>query len=211
MNAIPNWVAVLLAIGVGIPAGYAIGRIHRAGMYKRFEGYMQGLVRSARAETEGAQQMWAAERLLADGVRDDNRGLAMMRDAWKQTAAQEAGNTDYYRGLVVAAGEILDAAAFYAFRATDPKDMLAAPDPVGPENDRALTDAAWRAHLVVAGWGAHGGARAIAVRELLAGLGCTLYALKLNRLGEPGHPLYLPGNLRPFKLPRPGAAVVVTG
>ena len=40
----------------------------------------------------------------------------------------------------------------YAFRTKDPKVMMAAADPVGPDNDRVLADVAGTG-TVVAGWG----------------------------------------------------------
>src|SRR4029079_19593153 len=44
----------------------------------------------------------------------------------------------------------------FAFRATNPADLLDAPDPVGPENDAHVRDAAKGAGLVMAAWGVHG-------------------------------------------------------
>lgn len=76
----------------------------------------------------------------------------------------------------------------FAFRATNPKDMMAAEDPVGPENDAWLRRLAEEAGLVVAAWG-NGGPfldRSGVVRRLLP----DLHVLKLNASGEPAHPLY---------------------
>lgn len=44
----------------------------------------------------------------------------------------------------------------FAYRATDPADMLAAEDPVGPENDKYILQEAERADFVVMAYGAHG-------------------------------------------------------
>lgn len=83
----------------------------------------------------------------------------------------------------------------FAFRATDPRAMLRARDPVGPENDRVLCEQARTVDRVIAAWGNLGSYRdrAAAVRKLLPGL----YYLKLNRSGEPAHPLYLKSDLSP--------------
>lgn len=83
----------------------------------------------------------------------------------------------------------------FAWRATDPRDMMAADDPVGPDNDRVLRAAHSKAALTVAAWGAHGTYRGRhhAVRAMLPNLHC----LRLTKDGHPGHPLYLPANLRP--------------
>lgn len=87
----------------------------------------------------------------------------------------------------------------FAWRATDPGAMCAAADPVGKGNDAAILQAAQRAQLVVCAWGNHGRhlGRSGAVQGLLRGAGIVLHVLRLNDNGEPAHPLYLPGKLRP--------------
>ena len=81
----------------------------------------------------------------------------------------------------------------FGFRATNPKDMLRTPDPVGPENDRALLAAARRCEMVVAAWGAHGihQDRALAVAKLLGRH--KLWCLGTTKDGHPRHPLYVAG------------------
>lgn len=81
----------------------------------------------------------------------------------------------------------------FAFRATDPLDMRASLDPVGPDNDHAITVCARAARVVVVGWGAHGGwlNRDEEVKALLRNAHVNAYALKLTKDGHPGHPLYL--------------------
>lgn len=85
----------------------------------------------------------------------------------------------------------------FAIRATDPRVMLAAEDPIGPENDRYLIETARQAAVVVAAWGKHGAHRdrATAVQSMLPGL----HYLKLNGDGSPAHPLYLPKKLTPIE------------
>lgn len=91
----------------------------------------------------------------------------------------------------------------FAWCATKPKDMLAASDPIGPDNDRHILREA--AHvidcggIVIAAWGndgAHRG-RSRIVLAMLAAHGIPLHALKINGNGEPAHPLYLRGDLQP--------------
>lgn len=89
----------------------------------------------------------------------------------------------------------------FAFRATDPRDMKAAADPVGPENDWRLLERAAHVNdtggIIIAAWGGHGGHlnRSRKVRVLLRGI--PLHYLTLTKGGEPGHPLYLKGDLKP--------------
>lgn len=86
----------------------------------------------------------------------------------------------------------------FAFRATEPKDMMRDAYPVGPDNDRTLVDLAARAGVVVAAWGAHGTylGRDRQVRAMIP----NLHHLRLTKGGHPGHPLYLPGDLRPVAM-----------
>lgn len=80
----------------------------------------------------------------------------------------------------------------FAFRATQPKDMMAAKDPVGPDNDKWLQHASKDAGVVVAAWGAGGGhlGRDQEVARMFQG---HLMALKKLKGGRPGHPLYVSG------------------
>jgi hypothetical protein len=86
----------------------------------------------------------------------------------------------------------------FAFRATQPKDMLAAADPIGPENDATLVRLAASAGIIIAAWGNDGGhlGRDRAVMAILP----DLHALKRNKDGSPAHPLYLRGDVMPFPL-----------
>lgn len=81
----------------------------------------------------------------------------------------------------------------FAFRATDPKVMRAAPDPIGPENDAAILDAATWADAVVCAWGTHGAHmdRGRHVEGLLRGADLNLLHLGLSKAGHPKHPLYI--------------------
>ena len=82
----------------------------------------------------------------------------------------------------------------FGFRATDPKMMMSAADPVGPENDAALLAAAGRCDRIVAAWGACGKfqARADDAARLLAGR--ELWCLGTTQAGFPRHPLYVAGD-----------------
>lgn len=84
----------------------------------------------------------------------------------------------------------------FAYRATKPKDMLRAIEPVGADCDRTLIETSQKVELVVAAWGMHGGhaGRDNNVRKLLP----KLHYLALTKFGKPRHPLYLRSDLRPI-------------
>lgn len=88
----------------------------------------------------------------------------------------------------------------FAFRATDPRDMKAAIDPVGAENDAAILAAAEVSDLVLCAWGTHGNhlRRADRVRALLDSQRVRLKCLRMAKGGAPCHPLYLPYELEPI-------------
>ena len=81
----------------------------------------------------------------------------------------------------------------FAYRATDPRTMRAAGDPVGPGNDAAIRDLAHWAGQVICAWGTHGAhlGRGAQVAALLRGTGLPLYHLGLTLAGAPKHPLYI--------------------
>jgi hypothetical protein len=82
----------------------------------------------------------------------------------------------------------------FAWRATDPRNMKSAKDPIGPENDQALTDGAEWADQIIAAWGVHGAhlQRGIEVANTLRSGTKPLFHLGLSKAGHPKHPLYLP-------------------
>ena len=81
----------------------------------------------------------------------------------------------------------------FAFRATDPKVMLAAVDRVGPENERWLHRCITTNEITVAAWGVIGGDYGNFVRARYP----QMKVLRLTKDGHPSHPLYLPKNLTP--------------
>ncbi|MEM8579126.1 MAG: DUF1643 domain-containing protein [Pseudomonadota bacterium] len=87
----------------------------------------------------------------------------------------------------------------FAWRDTDPRKMRAATDPIGPENDAAIAEAAGWADVVIAAWGTHGAFldRGASVARLLAATGRPLFHLGLSKAGHPRHPLYLPYTQKP--------------
>jgi hypothetical protein len=87
----------------------------------------------------------------------------------------------------------LEVVNLFSLRATDPRELRKAADPVGGfETDVAIVGAAANAAIVVVAWGRHGGlhGRGAQVGRLLADR--KPVCLGTNADGSPAHPLYLP-------------------
>ena len=93
----------------------------------------------------------------------------------------------------------------FAFRATDPKRLQMAGDPIGPENDFQIIKGCENAQLIVLAWGNHGTylRRGAAVVGLLYLKRHQLFHLGLSKTGQPKHPLYLKKDLKPIRLANP--------
>ncbi|MGP9788393.1 DUF1643 domain-containing protein [Roseinatronobacter sp. NSM] len=87
----------------------------------------------------------------------------------------------------------------FAFRATDPRVMRAAPDPVGPLNNAAIAQSAPWADQIICAWGTHGAHmdRGAQVETLLRATGRDLWHLGLSKAGHPKHPLYIGYTVQP--------------
>lgn len=99
----------------------------------------------------------------------------------------------------------------FAVRATEPKDMLAADDPVGPDNMthvKAAADYVVRGYVgnppgpVICAWGAPGDhmGQAETVLGWLEAESVVPMALAMTKDGQPRHPLYLSKDLIPLSL-----------
>jgi hypothetical protein len=89
----------------------------------------------------------------------------------------------------------------FAYRCTDQKRLLGTRDPVGKENDRHLLEMAELAEMIVFAYGrphATLRSRGLQVAEDFRAAGYKLHTLRLSKDGTPVHPLYLPGDLKPF-------------
>jgi hypothetical protein len=88
----------------------------------------------------------------------------------------------------------------FGIRSRDPRVLLKHPDPVGPENDRYLLQAARESDMTVFAWGNWGKVRyrSAAVSKLFAGRDVKCFGM--TQQGEPRHPLYVAKNaaLIPF-------------
>jgi hypothetical protein len=91
----------------------------------------------------------------------------------------------------------------FAFRATNPRDMMNAEDPIGPENAAYVKQAVEGVGgPVVCAWGVHGGhpGQDLAMLRWLREAGVMPMALAVTKDGHPRHPLYVPQDtpLMPF-------------
>lgn len=90
----------------------------------------------------------------------------------------------------------------YAYRATDPKHLLAVEDPVGPMNNTVIRETLLAARAmrspVIGAWGVN--ARADRVSEFVTiadECRVPLHCLGITKSGMPRHPLYVLGSTRP--------------
>lgn len=87
----------------------------------------------------------------------------------------------------------------FAWRDTDPKKLKQAKEPVGPENDALVAEAAAWADLTLCGWGAHGDhrGRGAEIAAVLRATGRPLATLGTSKAGHPRHPLYISYQTQP--------------
>jgi hypothetical protein len=122
----------------------------------------------------------------ADGTEDDPtiRRCVGFAKAWK------------YEALAVV--------NLFAYRATDPKELFKAGDSIhGPRNEEVIERAARDAGIIVCAWGAHGswGEQDETVRGWMNEHSQKLHALGFTKHGHPKHPLYLPADATPIRMP----------
>ncbi|MBW8001714.1 MAG: DUF1643 domain-containing protein [Planctomycetes bacterium] len=129
---------------------------------------------------------------------DSNKGYAMFICLNPSTADEESDDNTVRRCVGYAKkwgyGGVCIANLF-AFRATKPRKMKAAKDPIGPKNDSWIKFLAIRAGVVVAAWGCNGGfkGRDTEVRNIIP----RLHYLVFTKDGHPSHPLFLKKGLQP--------------
>lgn len=86
-------------------------------------------------------------------------------------------------------------ANLYAYRATQPRELLTCPDPVGPDNDAWLRRLASEYREAVCAWGANAPAdRVQQVVRIFRNEGSWLWCLGVTKSGAPRHPLYVKGD-----------------
>lgn len=95
----------------------------------------------------------------------------------------------------------------FAFRATDPRELLAVEDPVGPRNSWELEEAFCNEPaLIVAAWGQHGARHSqstnIWSRLVILGAMCLGMTKSWQLPPQPLHPLRVPYSTKLVRLPR---------
>lgn len=90
-------------------------------------------------------------------------------------------------------------ANIFAWRDTDPRNMRAATDPIGPLNDETISEGCAWSDQIICAWGTHGEhrARGTEVETLMRATGHALYHLGLTKAGHPKHPLYIAYAVQP--------------
>lgn len=93
----------------------------------------------------------------------------------------------------------------FAWRSTDPMELYKVADPIGYANNEYIRAVSKhpRVGQVVCGWGNHGYHmdRGSKVLTMLRAEGVLPHVLKVTKLKQPWHPLYLPYSLQPMVLP----------
>jgi hypothetical protein len=122
----------------------------------------------------------------ADALTDDATIRRCMQYAWDWS----------YSGI-----EVVN---LFAYRATDPSELVTAADPVGPANNVSIRLASRTCALTVAAWGGNvpplRRPRILKVLTILdATVGQQLCVLGLNADNSPKHPLYLRRDLKPVE------------
>lgn len=171
------------------PSQYVIkGGAHYGAVFSACDMYRYLLWRNPHAHSLGSLMHWL---MLNPSTADHIVNDATITRIEKR--ARKLG----YSGVVVT--------NLFAFRATDPKDMRSAADPVGKFNDLFIEYAANNCVTTVCAWGSHGlfMDRGPEVLHFLQQRQVDLYALRVSEAtGQPSHPLYLPMDLYPKLMPR---------
>jgi hypothetical protein len=96
-------------------------------------------------------------------------------------------NTGGYDGIIVI--------NLYAFRSSNPKDLLQTQDPVGSENDKYISNTLMQYKNIVCAWGSNALLERVSnVMCILKQYNANVLCLGLNKNGSPKHPLYIKAN-----------------
>lgn len=90
----------------------------------------------------------------------------------------------------------------YALRSTDPRALLSAEDPIGPDNDVWLTTMSIRSMITVCAWGANSFVTKQRVDDVIAVLDGQVSCFGYTAAGHPKHPVRL-ANKTPIEIYHP--------
>ena len=91
----------------------------------------------------------------------------------------------------------IDVVNLFAWRATEPKALETVADPVGPDNDYHIIEAAMEATMIIAAWGEVGG-KTDRSKEVMRYLDVyNIRCLGTTKDGSPRHPLYVKSDMEP--------------
>ncbi len=87
----------------------------------------------------------------------------------------------------------------FAYRATNPKELLAAEDPIGERNEMYLKIYTDGCEKIICAWGNYGIVKKLFEKypSYMPFIAKELHCLGRNAKGDPKHPLYLKGDLIP--------------
>ena len=85
----------------------------------------------------------------------------------------------------------------FGYRATNPKELTKTKDPIGTENETHILEILSNVEKVICAWGNQG--RLLNQNTKILSLIDNPYCLKVNKSGEPSHPLYLSKDLKPVE------------
>lgn len=132
--------------------------------------------------------------------------LYIMLNPSKATEAQNDPTIERCQRRATALGYgAFTACNLFALCATDPKELKAHKEPIGPHTDAELLDAAARANAILCAWGVHGTHqnRHQTVANLLNA--STLLCLGTTKEGHPRHPLYVSYSTKPSRWSSPSS------
>lgn len=157
-------------------------------------------------------RQWGAMRPAIDVGRCRTLAFVMLNPSTADEFTNDPTVERCQRRAMALGFDRLEVLNLFALRSHDPRALVGHPDPVGPENDAAIAVALDRASLVVCAWGSHPAAdrRAADVLAAIHAAGLVPHALRINGDGAPGHPLYIPLDVRPTPWLGPAGALAVS-
>lgn len=142
--------------------------------------------------------------LIREWDREKSRILFVMLNPSTADATQDDPTIRRCIGLAKAWQHgCLEVCNLFAYRATNPAELIKAADPVGPENDNHLINAICRARVIVAAWGTKGiyknrDAEFLKLMSNIKGIqGTGIFCLDKTKGGHPKHPLYISNSVIP--------------